>query len=437
MLAAFKKHIEQHLPALFTSKVLLAVSGGVDSMVLLHLFKSLKLNFVVAHCNFQLRECESDLDEELVKKYCTDNNIIFYIKRFNTLEYAALSKVSIQMAARELRYNWFEELCNENQLNYIITAHHLDDQLETFLINFTRGTGIGGLVGIPEQNKNIVRPLLPFSREDILNYANRNHIFWREDASNASTKYLRNKIRHLIVPFFKEENNDFLNAFQKTIRHLQDTQFIAEKALDQFVANCVTEDENLIQIDLQVVGAHEKPFVYLTTYLKRFGFESSIEIEKICNAGTGKVLKNANFTLVNDRNKLLLFENSLQKEQKMLIKSISDLKNNPFIIQMTEVSEIDTVSDKNIIFVNSDFLKWPLVLRKHLEGDVFVPFGFKGSKKVSKFYKDVKLSQFEKNRQWILQNGDGKIIWIVGLRADDRFKVVSNTSKIYKITTNQ
>ena len=436
MLERFKKHIEQNFNELLTCKTLLTVSGGVDSMVLLHLFQQAHFNFAVAHCNFQLRETESDLDEKLVHDYCLKNNIVYFVNNFDTINYASLNKVSIQIAARDLRYKWFDELSASHGFNFIATAHHLDDQAETFLINFTRGTGIDGLVGIPEKNGKVIRPLLPFSRDEIVHYAKENEIIWREDASNATTKYLRNKIRHKIVPIIKEENPQFLNSFQSTLNHLQEAQFLAAQAMNIFIKECVSETENKVEVNLEKALTFNQPFVYLTHFLKQFGFDNVNEIQKICNAGTGKVLNNAKFTLLNNRNSLQIIDNLIINNEYIYVNSILDVEKYMFIMKITEVSEFNFVSDKNIIFVNSNLLKWPLVLRKYKTGDVFQPFGLKGFKKVSKFYKDLKLSQFQKQEQWILENGDGNIIWIVGLRADDRFKVTHNTSKIYKLTTN-
>ncbi len=436
MLDIFKLHIEQKFPELLNGKTLLAVSGGVDSMVLLHLFKMLQLNFAVAHCNFQLRDKESDLDEQLVANFCKKNNIPFFIERFDTLQVVENRKISIQIAARELRYNWFEELCTENKLNFIATAHHLDDQAETFLINFTRGTGIDGLVGIPEKNKNIIRPLLHFSREEILNYATENGVAWREDQSNATTKYLRNKMRHLVLPILKEENTAFLKSFQNTLQHLKQTQSLANDAITFFKKDCVKLKENLLEIDLEKAEKYQNKH-YLLQVLKDFGFSSIEEIKKIVESESGKILKNDNYTVLKDRNKLIVFKDKTKEQTVFSIGNKSDILHLPILINISETENIENKSDKNTIFVNPNLLKWPLVLRRKQTGDCFQPFGMNGMKKVSKFFKDEKLSKIQKEHTWILENGDGKIIWIVGLRADDRFKITSNNQLNYKITLNQ
>lgn len=437
MLDQFKQHIAQKFPESVSGKTLLAVSGGVDSMVLLHLYFALKLDFAVAHCNFQLRGTESDLDEKLVADFCIKNNIPFFVERFDTMQIVEARKLSIQIAARELRYNWFKQICIDQNYQFIATAHHLDDQAETFLINFTRGTGIDGLVGIPEKNENIIRPLLSFSREDILKYAIENEIAWREDQSNASTKYLRNKMRHMVLPVLKEENAEFLKSFQNTLNHLKQTQLLANDAVAFFEKDCVKMIDDQLEIDLEKAQNFNNNKIYLLQVLKRYGFTSADEIKKICSSEAGKVLKNDQYTILKDRKKLIIFEEKSVLKHVFYIKSKDDVLNLPLFMNISEVETEEFNTDKRTIFVNSNLLKWPLVLRRKKTGDYFQPFGMNGIKKVSKFFKDEKLSKIQKDNTWILENGDGKIIWIVGLRADDRFKITSNNQKKYKITLNQ
>jgi len=437
MLNQFKQHIAQKFPESVSGKTLLAVSGGLDSMVLLHLYQALKLDFAVAHCNFQLRDNESDLDEKLVADFCKENNIPCFIERFDTMQFVENRKVSIQIAARELRYNWFKQICADNDYQFIATAHHLDDQAETFLINFTRGTGIDGLVGIPEKNENIIRPLLNFSREQILNYATENGVEWREDQSNATTKYLRNKMRHLVLPVLKEENTEFLKSFQNTLNHLKQTQILANDAVAFFEKDCVKMIDDQLEIDLDTAQDFGNKKHYLLQVLKRYGFTSVDEIEKICLSEAGKVLKNDGYTVLKDRNKLIVFKEKSVNDDLFCINSKTDVLSLPFFMNISEVEKEEFNSDKCTIFVNSNLLKWPLILRRKQTGDYFQPFGMNGVKKVSKFFKDEKLSKIQKDNTWILENGDGKIIWIVGLRADNRFKITNNNQQNYKITLNQ
>lgn len=430
----FKNHIQESFPELLHQKVLLAVSGGIDSMVLLYLCKELALDIAVAHCNFQLRGADSDADEALVVNYCKENLIPLYKIAFDTETYAQTNKKSIQIAARELRYNWFKKICTDNDYHFIATAHHLDDQVETFLINFTRGTGIDGLMGIPEKNENIVRPLLLFSRDEIVSYARKHQINWREDASNAGTKYLRNKLRHLVVPLLKKENPQFLKSFQNTITYLQETQFLAQQSLANFETACVTVTNNQTIINLNCVYKFNGYVYYITHFLKRFGFFVATEIEKILQTHSGKMLKNDKFILLKNRNEIVIYENIPEKKQEYIINNVNDFAKLSLNLKVQEVLSIIGYSDKNTIFVDCNLLKYPLVLRKPETGDRFQPFGMKGMKKVSKFFKDEKIPQFQKQQTWILVNGDGKIIWIVGIRADDRFKITENNQKIYQIT---
>ena len=238
MLGNIEKHIAKHLPFLKHSKVLIAISGGLDSVVLAKLFHSLEYSIGFAHCNFQLRGEESNEDETFVKNLATELNVEVFAKKFDTEKYANEQKLSIQMAARKLRYEWFQEIATTFQYDYILTAHHKDDALETFLINLSRGTGIEGLTGIPERNGIIVRPLLPFTRDEIYAFAGKNKLQWREDSSNASTKYVRNKIRHDIVPLLKELHPTFMDNFERTQVHLRESKDIIQESIERVREGC-------------------------------------------------------------------------------------------------------------------------------------------------------------------------------------------------------
>ncbi len=437
MLDVFKIQLEIKFPEVFSKKTLLAVSGGIDSMVLLDLFYKLNLPFEVAHCNFQLRNEESFHDEMFVRDYCLNKNIICHVKHFETENYALENRKSIQIAARELRYAWFDELLEQQTCDFLATAHHLDDQVETFLIHFTRGTGIDGLLGIPEVNNRIIRPLLTFSRDDIHNYALQNLIQWREDATNQTTKYLRNKIRHLVVPILKEENTAFLDSFKNTLDYLKQTRFLAEKALEHFESRCISNQDEYIVIDLNRAADYQEYLIYLSTYLKKFGFNNFVEIQKLVHATSGKLLKNDKFTLLKNRNEFIIKENIIKYNCEYIINSTKDLINAPILLSFSEVSCVEAVSDKNTIFVDTNLLKFPLVLRKPQLGETFVPIGMRGRKKISKFFKDEKFSMFQKETAWVLVNADEQVVWVVGHRADDRFKVTENTNKVYKISLAQ
>ena len=298
------------------------------------------------------------------------------------------------------------KICTDNDYHFIATAHHLDDQAETFLINFTRGTGIDGLVGIPEKMKILYGRC--YFRGMKLFRMPKHQINWREDASNAGTKYLRNKLRHLVVPLLKKENDQFLKSFQNTITYLQETQFLAQQSLANFETACVTVTNNQTIINLNCVYKFNGYVYYITHFLKRFGFFVATEIEKILQTHSGKMLKNDKFILLKTVVKLLFTKNILKKKQEYIINNVNDFAKLSLNLKVQEVLSIIGYSDKNTIFVDCNLLKYPLVLRKPETGDRFQPFGMKGMKKVSKFFKDEKIPQFQKQQTWILVNGDGK-----------------------------
>lgn len=410
---------------------LLAVSGGIDSMVLLDLMLKNKVHFSVAHCNFNLRGEESNQDENFVINYCEKNNIPLYIKQFNTEKYASENKKSIQISARELRYNWFFELKNEHHFDFIVTAHHLDDSLETFFINLSRGTGIEGLTGIRE-NENIIRPLLGFSREEIQKYATENHIKWREDSSNSSDKYLRNNIRHNIVPLFKELNTDFLNSFSKTIDYLQEIQSFSEEVLEEILHKLLIQENKFKYLKINELLKYKNYKFILYKWLSEYGFTAWNDIYNLINSQSGKFVETEKFILLKNRNELILSEkNKYFSEEEFLISE--EKTDYPIRVRISEVNQISETNNPNEIYVDKNLLKFPLLLGKWKEGQYFYPFGMQGkSKKVSKFFKDEKLSNLEKENTWILYS-DNQIVWIVGKRLDERFKVTPNTTTILKI----
>ncbi len=275
MLNKFQNHINANFSFLQDKKLIVATSGGMDSMVLVHLFQKFNLNFALAHCNFQLRGAESDGDENFVKDYAKHNNITFFVTKFDTKNYSEENKLSTQVAARNLRYNWFNELLVSEKFDFVATAHHLDDQVETFLINFSRGTGLDGLTGIPSQNGNIIRPMLPFSRKEIENYVSENKLQWREDSSNTSDKYLRNKIRHHVIPVFKEINESFLQSFQNTLDHLNQEQSLVNDAVQMVYDIVVSEDNEQLKINISALLQYENYRAYLYKWLNKYGFFTS------------------------------------------------------------------------------------------------------------------------------------------------------------------
>lgn len=433
MLDKLKNNIAQNFPFLENKKLLLATSGGLDSMIMAHLFKQLNYKLALAHCNFQLRGIESFEDQNFVQNFGEKNGIQVFITQFDTEAFAKDFKISTQVAARDLRYNWFYELLETEKFDYILTAHHADDNLETFLINLSRGTGLDGLVGIPQQNDKVIRPLLLFSREEIANYAHDNTIQWREDSSNFSDKYLRNKIRHDVVPLLKELNQNFLNSFQKTQSHLQKSQAMVEDASIMVYQQVVKQEAEAIYFDLNQLRKLPNYNSYLYQWLNEFGFTAWDDIYDLVESQSGKQVFSAEFRLLKDRDTLLLTPIYLNNEESdyFILEGTLDV-NVPLNLSFCKVDEL-TVPAKSTIFVAYEKLEFPLVLSRWKEGDNFQPLGMGGkSKRVSKFFKDEKLSLLEKENIWILWSGN-KILWIVGLRQDERFKVNADTTNILKI----
>lgn len=433
MLLQLQNHLSQNLPFLQDKKLLLAVSGGVDSMVLTHLFKALNYNIAIAHCNFNLRGEESDGDENFIRSHANDNNIEIFVTHFDTASFAEDTKVSVQMAARQLRYAWFQELMEEKGFDYLLTAHHLDDSIETFLINFTRGTGLEGLTGIPQQNDTVIRPLLPFTRKEIENYAEENGIKWREDSSNASDKYMRNKLRHDIIPVLKSMNTDFSGSFKETLQHLQQAQSLVEDASVLVYKQVVTEVDGQKHINIEQLLRLPNYHAYLYQWLKPFSFTAWNDIYNLPSAQTGKQINTEQYRLLKNREILILEPINQQDNQVYKIEENQREVTVPIHLYFQKTALISNNFLKNEIYVNKELVKFPLFVRKWREGDYFYPFGMNGKKKkVSKFFKDEKMSVSEKENTWLLLSGKD-IVWIVGRRADERFKVTENTTQILKI----
>lgn len=433
MLNKFKKHIDQNFAFLKNSKLLLATSGGIDSMVLVHLFSELKYSIALAHCNFQLRGLESFGDQNFVQEYANTNEIPFFLTQFDTEAFANDYKLSTQIAARELRYNWFYELLETENYDYILTAHHADDNIETFLINLSRGTGLEGLVGIPVQNDKVIRPLLPFTREEILGYAKENHIQWREDSSNASDKYLRNKIRHHLVPLLKELNPQFMESFQKTQSYLNESQELVEDAAVMVYQQVAREEGEIIIFDLNQLLRLPNYKSYLYQWLKEFGFTAWEDVYGLVESQSGKQVFSADYRLLKDREVLILSPIFQEEDNEVyFIGKNTQAVNIPLNLTFCEAAEISDASN-SIIFVDEDKLIYPLVLKRWEEGDSFRPFGMNGkSKKLSKLFKDEKLSLLEKENCWVLWSAD-QIVWVVGIRQDERFRIDNSTKNILKI----
>lgn len=420
---------------LFTKsdKVLVGLSGGPDSMALIHILMQLGYNCVAAHCNFHLREEESNTDAAFVTKWCQENKVRLFTKDFDTKKYAALNKISIEMAARELRYEWFEKIRIEKNANSIAIAHHQDDSVETMMINLIRGTGIKGLTGIPIKNNYIVRPLLDLSREDIMNYISVNKIPYVVDSTNKEGCYTRNIIRLSVLPLLEKINPSVKKSMISTADNLKEV----EKIYDGYMHNAVKSvfENNRIDIaKLKQTFSHQSVLFEILTPL---GFTSSVirDISNNLNSISGKVYIANKYRILKDRKYLIVSDNKPANTNEYFIfseNSHDELPINLIIKKEKMNPEFTIQKQKSVLQVDYDKLTFPLVLRKWKTGDWFVPFGMKGKKKISDFFSDNNFSLFDKEETWLLVSGND-IIWIVNNRNDNRFRINKSTENILTI----
>ncbi len=430
-----------HQQQLFTQadKILLALSGGIDSVFMAYLFKKHQFNFSIAHCNFKLRGEESDHDEEFVKKLASSFQVKLYVNHFDTETYANEQSISIQMAARDLRYNWFEEIRKKEGYNYIAVAHNQNDVIETFFINLIRGTGIKGLTGIKSKNNYIIRPIIFAQRTEIEQYCLENNIKFREDSSNMSTKYFRNKIRHNVMPLLEELNPKINHTIIENIERLTDVEIIYNQAIQEFKNDCITIDGETVCIEIEKIAKNSLVRrTYLFEILQEYGFSNKIindVIQSLDNI-SGKTFYSATHRILKDRNTLLISPLSIAEEHTYYIDEGTKYFYNPINLTLEIIEKKgDFKIDKNnkIGYFDLDQLSFPLIVRKWKKGDFFQPFGMQGLKKLSDYFIDQKLSIIDKENVWILASGE-KIVWIIGLRTDDRFKIIESTKTILKIS---
>jgi tRNA(Ile)-lysidine synthase len=439
MLSTFQNHIKSNQLFQLTDKVLLAVSGGKDSMAMLHLFVAAKFNIGVAHCNFQLRDKAADEDELFVQQTCQQLNIPFYSTKFNTANYAEEHKISTQMAARELRYNWFEEIKTTHHYHSIATAHHQNDVAETMLINLTKGSGLSGLHGIKAKNNNIIRPLLCFTSDEIQQYISKHQINYREDQSNASVKYVRNKIRHEVLPKLAEINSNIIETLNKAARHFSATENILMQKIEAEKNRCFTFENELIKINIKQLQELNPLTTYLYYFLSpyHFNFDDCEQISLSLNSDSGKQFFSTTHQLIKDRDFLLLTPKTEKQPEPIIIHTINDFPESPINIkpELIENKNFTFKTAKNIAYLDADKIDFPLCFRKWKEGDRFTPFGMKGKKKLSDYFIDEKFSLPEKETTWLLTDKNDNIIWVVNSRTEDDFKVNSTTKTILLLET--
>lgn len=437
--SSFRKQLENLIEQPENQSYLLAVSGGADSMVLASLFRDLRdekqhlgYSFQIAHINYKLRGEDSDLDQKVVQHFCEKNHIKFHLYEVSKKD--EKPENSIQLWARELRYAFFNKIQEKEKLEFLVTAHHLNDQLETFIINLSKAAGINGLSGIPSNDNNILRPLLQFSKQEIYEFAKDHHIEFREDLSNKKSDYLRNKIRNEIVPKLQETNDHFLENFQKSSLYLNQTK--------DFVQKQILEIENKLSLfnqDQKILSKEkldqESDFVKFEI-LKKYGFNQEEEIPKIFKAENNSSFFSKEYQLIVNRNELIFIDRNKEIESKSEILLIShfDVSENLIRINLQDsIEDIDGIN-KNIEWdFDAEKLQFPLYLRKQQDGDEFYPTGFSGKKKVSKFFRDEKLSILARQKIWILSDSKNSVLGVIPFRQDRRYAKDEKTERILKI----
>ena len=435
MVTAFKKHIAAHFPALADQKILVACSGGLDSIVLLHLLQKIGLTLGVAHCNFKLRGDHSDADLSFVETIAGNLGVPVFTTVFDTKTYAKTQGISTQVAARELRYEWFYSTARANGYDRIATGHHADDDLETFFINLSRVTGLRGLTGIASNTEQLIRPLLPFSRAQIMQFAKKEELFWREDSSNSTRDYLRNKLRLDVIPAFKGVNKTVLQNFQQTQQHLKESQALLEDYITLVTKLVVSHKDAGYEIDIKQLQALPNTNTLLFELLYPYGFTDFKAIASILESEVGKKVLSKQYVLHKDRNHLVLTKKEQVVDSRIYyIDAKQQSCTIPIKLNFTKVAQVGE-HEPHSLYVDAAKLTYPLKVRAWRLDDVFHPFGMKGKKKLTKFFKDEKLSLLSKNSVWVLESGD-EIVWVIGLRPDDRYKVTSATNKVLKIQWN-
>ena len=438
----FKAFVDEQRLFSKDDRILLALSGGVDSVVLAELLLELGYTFSAAHCNFHLRGEESNRDAKFVIKWAERKKVKLFVQDFDTYAYMQEKGISLEMAARELRYSWFENLMQENQIDYLLTAHHADDSAETFFINLLRGTGIAGLHGILPKNGNIIRPLLFATRKSILDYAELKNIQFVEDSTNSETKFLRNKIRHRLIPMLKEISPDFDSIIRKNIERLRDTETVFRNTVENVKDEIIIRENENIKISIAELQSLNPMGIYLYEILSDYGFNESVvnNVSMVLDAESGKRFYSKTHCLLKDREYLLIYP--IEKEETETEYSIdAEITSiiEPFKAKIEVLKDLNFISvpkKANVAMLDMDLLNFPLELRHWKQGDSFVPFGMRKKKKLSDFFTSNKYSLLDKERQWLLCSGD-EIVWVVGKRIDDRFKISNSTKSVLKIEINE
>lgn len=428
-----QQYIIQHQLLSGEKPVVVGISGGADSVALLHILVSLGYKCIAAHCNFNLRGDESFRDEQFTIDFTKRLQVPLCKISFETNKYAQENRLSVEMAARELRYRWFEELLNTYDADAVAVAHHRDDSVETLLINLTRGSGLTGLTGIKPKNGNVVRPLLCVSREDIYAYIENNGLEYVTDSSNSSDIYTRNFIRLKVIPLLEEINPSVKASLARTANHLYDASLIYNHSIEE--ARKVIIQNN--RLSISALLSFPAPATILYEMLKPYGFSRTVceSIFTVLEKDSGKIFYSSTHRLLKDRSDLLIDVLSGEDNRAYLINLEDDnvdlpVELKPEIVVIKEDYQIE--KDRKFAYFDFDKLSFPLVLRHWQEGDWFVPFGMKGKKKISDYFNDKKFSLFDKEKTWLLCSGQD-VIWIVGERTDNRYRIEKTTKRVLKL----
>ena len=440
LLEEFEKYVSENELFSHNDKVLLAVSGGVDSMVLMSLTAAAGYRFGVAHCNFQLRGKESDDDQLMVEHEAKRLGVEFYNQSFDTTGEMARTGESMEMAARRLRYQWFKSLCNDHGYTVIAIAHHINDSIETFFINMLRGTGLRGLTGINAQVGRIVRPLMFATRRDIHDFAVAHRIPFREDSSNRSTKYLRNKVRLGLVPMLKEINPQFTTIMRRNISRLSQAQEFVTASMEMIKRQVLEEQAGIYTLYIDRIDESlPRNFIIYEILSAQFGFKGDV-VDLLCHAldneATGKRFYSRNWVAVIDRHKIVVAAISEDDDCEMLVDRTmirSYAGGSVLFYEYCDIDFIETLDmGDNVALLDADKLQFPLKVRRWREGDWFIPLGMSGRKKLSDYLIDKKVSLVEKSRQFVLVSGDD-IVWVIGRRLDDRFCITKSTENVLRV----
>tara|TARA_B100000963_G_scaffold244595_1_gene214191 strand:- start:1587 stop:2906 length:1320 start_codon:yes stop_codon:yes gene_type:complete len=430
MLDKLKSFIAEYQLVEPNDRLLLAVSGGKDSVLMAHLFHQLDYTFAIAHCNFKLRAKDSDADEKFVEELAHKLNVTFYSQSFDTKTYAIENKLSIQMAARDLRYKWFDNLINKEGYKKIVTAHHQDDAIETLLIKKSRKSSIGAMQGIPVKNDNIIRPFLPFGVKQIQNYILENSIEFREDKSNSSAQYQRNIIRKSLQYESQDKRVKYLNEIEKN-KNIYSK--LLEKCERYKIKFC--EDKNSgIFLPFEYLAKQDEKQEILYELLKYYGPFSWRDVFSLIDSEVGKYVANSDYRIVRERQGLFLSKISDDLKEQLLININDTVLTYPISIKLSiyNVKDFKLIKNSRLAALDYNKLYFPLILRPWQKGDIFTPLGMKGKKKISDFMIDEKFSTYQKENTWVICSLDN-IVCIVGHRINDEFKLVPETEKVYLV----